>query len=704
MKNEIGEYNRQNLIHTVDSYERYFVLTRNIMNSLYFNEYVNILENADEMHYITSDKVRQNLQSIQANPYLNLDNIAIYFQKLNRFIDKNGIWTPDEMFSKEYIRNGSVPEDWLNQMEETDLFQVMPAYTFQQMNMNNISAFGKFFPLITNNHFRSNVTVLSFSHADKLFEQYHQSINDMFYILDPAQNVLYQSTNSIQLPDLETFSDRQEGEYIRKGDHFYFFKKGTATGFFYINIVPVESITSQINRLEVHSIGIIIISIGFGILFSIWYVRRINNPIRQMIAAIGDTQGTVPLDTRINEFNTINRKVQSVMQKDEEISKKNVLIKNYVYINILKRIGSRLSDNSEEVFKGGPHVFILFDIVFLRLPEDDELTLQKEEDVVRIRDFIQVFISEVFPESITFQLEQQQVLSLVLVPDTMAMLSDTLNRIKRELEVYRDHYFLTIAVSPVFQNATDMPKEYEELRKSIRYRPLTKDTMIIWEPLTRSAKTLPIFGEDEFSNSLLSGKDQAVAKVLDFLSQLQSDGGSLDDFQRFSLIVINKTTQAVAARIAGQQPLLDSLRPYETIAECNTLEQYTAFFDRFISQAVQVLKEKNENFDPISRFVMEYVDQHPDEDISLELFADKLNITSNYLSSYFKEKTNMNFSEYVNGVRLGKAKILLLENNKYTIQQIGQMVGFYNTNTFIRNFKKLSGLTPGEFRKQFSPF
>lgn len=147
-----------------------------------------------------------------------------------------------------------------------------------------------------------------------------------------------------------------------------------------------------------------------------------------------------------------------------------------------------------------------------------------------------------------------------------------------------------------------------------------------------------------------------------------------------------------------------SLRPYETIAECNTLEQYTAFFDRFISQAVQVLKEKNENFDPISRFVMEYVDQHPDEDISLELFADKLNITSNYLSSYFKEKTNMNFSEYVNGVRLGKAKILLLEKNKYTIQQIGQMVGFYNTNTFIRNFKKLSGLTPGEFRKQFSPF
>ncbi|GBF76646.1 hypothetical protein PA598K_05127 [Paenibacillus sp. 598K] len=701
MQQEIRKLSRQNMSHTVDNYERYFVLVRNMMNSVYFNEYVNLLENANELNYITADKLRLYLQSVQANNNLYLDNLAVYIQNLDRVIDKNGVWTPEEMFTKEYLLDDAPPETWLRRMKETDLFAVMPASPFKQVNMKHTSSSGTFFTLMTNNHFQSNITILSFSRANRLVEQFHQSsTDDRFYILDSNNSILYPSAHASDLPDFEALSQKG-GDGVRDGDYFYFQQRGESTGFSYVNLVPVQSITSQIHRLSAISTALIGLSIGFGILFSLWFVRRINNPIRQMIAGIEDAAEIAPVDTRIHEFNVIHRKMQSVMQQDQELSRKNNVIRKYAYFNILKRIRNRLHEINDEVFKGGPHVFILFDITFFRTLAHAEARQPQDDVIVRIRDYIQVSLSGALPESLLFQLEPRQVLALVRLPEGQHALPEVLESIVQVLTVDRDHYIATIAVSPVFESAEELPEQYERLQKRIRQRPLTSTTALLGETASDGPTRLPVFAEEEFANLLLSGSMEAVDKVLDYLSPLQRAGGTLDEFQRFSLLIVNKVNQAVAARNPEQLHSLDAMLPYETVAEYSTLEQYIDFFDRYLGVAVRLLKAKNEQLDPISRFVMRYVEEHPEEDISLELLASKLNITSNYLSSYFKEKNHMNFSEYVNGVRLGKAKTLLLEHKDLTVQEIGKIVGFYNSNTFIRNFKKLNGLTPGEFRKQF---
>ncbi|MNW01185.1 HTH-type transcriptional regulator YesS [compost metagenome] len=78
--------------------------------------------------------------------------------------------------------------------------------------------------------------------------------------------------------------------------------------------------------------------------------------------------------------------------------------------------------------------------------------------------------------------------------------------------------------------------------------------------------------------------------------------------------------------------------------------------------------------------------------------ADKLHITRSYLSTYFKEKTGINFVDYVNSVRIDKAKKLLL-NPAIRIQDAAQFVGYQNINSFNRMFKKSTGFTPSEFRR-----
>lgn len=69
------------------------------------------------------------------------------------------------------------------------------------------------------------------------------------------------------------------------------------------------------------------------------------------------------------------------------------------------------------------------------------------------------------------------------------------------------------------------------------------------------------------------------------------------------------------------------------------------------------------------------------------------------MSSIFKEKTGINFSEYLNTLRIERAKELLT-NIDLRIQDIALQVGYQNVNSFIRTFKRSSGLTPGEYRKR----
>jgi two-component system response regulator YesN len=70
------------------------------------------------------------------------------------------------------------------------------------------------------------------------------------------------------------------------------------------------------------------------------------------------------------------------------------------------------------------------------------------------------------------------------------------------------------------------------------------------------------------------------------------------------------------------------------------------------------------------------------------------------LGQLFKKETEMSFNQYVNLVRIKQAQQLLL-HSKATISEIGDRIGYNNTNYFSKMFKKLNGLTPKEFRDTY---
>ena len=89
-------------------------------------------------------------------------------------------------------------------------------------------------------------------------------------------------------------------------------------------------------------------------------------------------------------------------------------------------------------------------------------------------------------------------------------------------------------------------------------------------------------------------------------------------------------------------------------------------------------------------------------DLSLEVLAEKLNSTKHFVSQVMNQNFRANFFEYINLKRIEEAKQLLrtTPREELNVIEIAYSVGFNNKGTFNSVFKKITGVTPTEFRKQ----
>jgi YesN/AraC family two-component response regulator len=95
---------------------------------------------------------------------------------------------------------------------------------------------------------------------------------------------------------------------------------------------------------------------------------------------------------------------------------------------------------------------------------------------------------------------------------------------------------------------------------------------------------------------------------------------------------------------------------------------------------------------------IEYINEHFTENVDLKKLAAIEHYNISYYSEWFKNKMKLSPVEYIQNLRVKKAKELLLNSN-LTILQISQMVGYEHNSSFTRVFKYLEKITPAEFRK-----
>lgn len=96
---------------------------------------------------------------------------------------------------------------------------------------------------------------------------------------------------------------------------------------------------------------------------------------------------------------------------------------------------------------------------------------------------------------------------------------------------------------------------------------------------------------------------------------------------------------------------------------------------------------------------IQYIYEHLGDNVTLSRVAEHIHMNPSYLSHLFKEETGENFLDFLTLQRIGKAKEYLA-SGKYKNYELAEKTGFISYPHFCTLFKKLTGMTPSEYRKR----
>ncbi|NPV28643.1 MAG: AraC family transcriptional regulator [Firmicutes bacterium] len=143
------------------------------------------------------------------------------------------------------------------------------------------------------------------------------------------------------------------------------------------------------------------------------------------------------------------------------------------------------------------------------------------------------------------------------------------------------------------------------------------------------------------------------------------------------------------------------LLKFSELEDADTVEKVFLWLltigDYYINLLSQSAAEKQEKV--INR-VVGYIEQNYQlQDLSLKKVARAVYLSPTYLSRLFKKEKGMTLTDYINNIRVEKAKVLLRQNSQ-TIEDIARSVGFRDRSYFCRLFKKIVGISPTEYRSR----
>lgn len=146
---------------------------------------------------------------------------------------------------------------------------------------------------------------------------------------------------------------------------------------------------------------------------------------------------------------------------------------------------------------------------------------------------------------------------------------------------------------------------------------------------------------------------------------------------------------------------LFNAKPYSVINNLSSFKQIKEWIITLFTDYIYYIKNTCKyKKDPIVEKAKAYINENIYKKLKAEEVAAHVNLSENYFTVYFKEKTHENFSNYLLNLKIKHAKNLLITSNK-PISEISFLLGYDDYRSFNRVFKKSTGQTPSEFRQQY---
>lgn len=507
------------------------------------------------------------------------------------------------------------------------------------------------------------------------------------------------------------------GEVDGRKTMFYY--RGAAyNGFIYVSAMPLDPLTKETRKIAVATL--VACSVIFAVVgvLAILISRRMYSPIKRLAEF---TKAVTGGETKSrDEFGSMEERFRLLFSAGQKL--KQEMQGQMAQLNeflVMKLFAGQLSE-SDFAYRsrtyGFPAKWKRLIVLTLQIDTLHD-TRYREHDKELLLFSIHNMVSEIVPAESRFSpvlLDQSQVTLMTSDLEDESELRQLAYRTAEQVQQKVYEYLqvhVSIGISRPFAGLSGAVRAYNEGLEALKSRVLLGGGIIVHYSDVRtgagavaSASFALLKGiEDQLAKALKSGDEDKAMQLFDrYMAEMAQRNVSLSEYPVLMMQLVSRLYQVVQEGGGIVHQVLGERGSYSQLAKRGTPEDIAEWFKRDMLRPIaDFLKRQAESqYVGIADRMVQMVRERYDRDISLEACAEELHFHPVYLSRVFKKEMGMTFSDYVAEYRMNIAKEWL-ETTTMRLAEIAERLNYSNTTAFIRIFRKVVGMTPGQYREQF---
>ena len=358
---------------------------------------------------------------------------------------------------------------------------------------------------------------------------------------------------------------------------------------------------------------------------------------------------------------------------------------------------------------GGRSVFTGERFIFLCL---DVKRLQKEGEptIARLRERFSSLLAERLPGSVhgsCYAKEHKLIVFLANADERTISSADACIASLETASLFDER--LAFLVGEPFEWIAEAGRAFQE-----EILPLAQASFYAPRQRWLTAKALPqasgrpeTFPLSRFAEQLRMGQYEEAFGELKRHVRLLTESGSLGVFEYKSFLsnMIFNITVLLGSNGIDTQPLeREKHRYFNDINEAEDADAAEERLLEFLSRSAEAAAARSRakpsaGVNPNMKKLLDFIEEHYAEPLSLKEMARRFHFNPSYLSSYFATHNREGFVEHVNRIRTKKAAELL-RSHPATVAEISAMAGYSDHSYFCKVFKKIMGCSPTQYRRK----
>ncbi|MUG65281.1 response regulator [Paenibacillus campinasensis] len=260
---------------------------------------------------------------------------------------------------------------------------------------------------------------------------------------------------------------------------------------------------------------------------------------------------------------------------------------------------------------------------------------------------------------------------------------------------------IILGISDWCADFTEIARGYKQASKALShyfYRP--DDAVFYYQHLKVGSSEVRRQADEavvQMKSALRDGDSRQFLDLLGRWEQLLLQGACMDPQD------VKKVYEGLLFMMgegAADSTAVGSDGPMRSVEEIESFRELSAYYRLIFEERLGSRERKaHKGYSQLTRNIIAYAEEHYKDSLSLKLFGDQFHVSPNYVSRLFKQEVGQGLFDYINALRIEKAKELL-KDYRYKIYDVAEMVGFHNQAHFAIVFQKYAGVSPKQYRKE----